>query len=326
MDKKEILKKAAECTGTVLSFPDRGPWGDSKYRGNFSGWIPAVLINRYKAASVSEIFAGGGTTSDLCKDLSIPYVGIDLNPNPVRDNIVSQDVLDESVELPDGFYNADLQILHPPYPSINDIHYSNGMWKGNQDLAKKDIQEMSWEKGMMAINKAIMRGYSAMPKGSYQAVVCGDVRRKVNGQSVFRSMMTSLAIPGEMVQLLIKMQHNTVSGRNSSYGNNLNFFLIEHEYVLVIKKPSGYEIAYVVPCRHRLDVRDSEMATWKDVVYAVLNRLQRSCRLEEIYAEIEGHKKAQTNSHWKEKVRQVLQQLKASGLAKSEERGVWAVA
>lgn len=333
MLKEDIFNKVKEtANGTVLSFPDRGPWGSSKWRGNFSGWIPASLIYRYDAKSVSEIFAGGGTTSDLCKDLQIPYCGIDLNPNPVRDNIIAMDILDENMDLPDAFYNADIQIQHPPYPSIQHVHYANNMWKDTADVATRDIQEMSWEDGMKAINKAILRGYAAMPFGSYQAVVIGDIRRKVDGKSVFKSMLTDLAIPGEMVQLLVKMQHNTVSGRNAMYNNTStnkrNFFLIEHEFVVVIKKPSGYEIAYILPKQYEMDIRDSKTtATWKDVVYAVMRNLGKESSLDEIYSEIEGHKKTQANpENWKAKVRQVLQQLQQAGVTINTQRGVWKLA
>ena len=96
MKKEEIIKYVNEhATSTILSFPDRGSsWGSSSYRGNFSGWIPASIIVRYGCKSVSEIFAGGGTTSDVCRDLEIPYCGIDLNPNPVRPDISVMDILD----------------------------------------------------------------------------------------------------------------------------------------------------------------------------------------------------------------------------------------
>ena len=59
-------------------------------------------------------------------------------------------------------------------------------------------------------------------------------------------MLKDLAMPGETIQILVKMQHNTVSGRNNSYSGNRNFFFIEHEFVVITKKPSGYEIAYVL--------------------------------------------------------------------------------
>lgn len=316
MEKDKIFEVCKQnAATTVLSFPDRGNWGSSSYPGNCSGWIVASLIYRYGCNSVAEIFAGGGTTYDLCQDLKMPYVGIDLNPNPVRPGIISMDILDDNIELPDGFYNADLQFLHPPYPTINDIHYSGATWADTANVGNRDIQEMSWEKGMQAINKAILRGYAAMAPGSYQAVLCGDIRRKGS----FHSMLNELAIPGELVQILVKMQHNTNSGfKKCNYGKR-NFFLIEHEFIAVIKKPSGYEIAYTIPKSYAIDVRDSKTATWKDIVLSVMNKLG-SADLQTIYREIDGHKRCETNPHWKDKVRQILQEY---SYFKNISRGVW---
>ena len=321
MRKEEIISFVkSNATGTLLSFPDRGPWGSANYRGNFSGWIPASIIVRYGCKSVSEIFAGSGTTSDLCKDLEIPYCGIDLNPNPTRQNIVPMNILDYSQDLPNEFYEADLQILHPPYPGINDIHYSNGMWIDSNGLSNMDIQEMSWENGMLAVNKAIMRGYAAMPHGAYQAVVVGDIR----SHGSFHSMLTNLTIPGEQIQVLVKAQHNTTSGRRT-YSNN-KFFYIEHEFIVITKKPSGYEIAFVAPRHYSLDIRDSQSATWKDLVYAVLRQIGASASLEQIYDEIKCHKKVQGNPNWKAKVRQTLQALAKNGSAAHVGYGKWCVA
>lgn len=329
MNRKEIFDYVGQnAEGTILSFKERGPWGDSRYRGNFSGWIPASLIYRYGAESVSEIFAGSGTTSDLCKDLAIPYIGVDLNPNPVRKDIVSMNILDDNCELPDQFLNADLQILHPPYPTINGIHYSNVMWRGDKELEKQDIQEMNWADGMKAINKAIARGYMAMKPGSYQAYVIGDVRQKINNVSTFRSMLSDINIVGELQQILIKAQHNTVSGRNI-YNTNCKrkFFLIEHEFIVVIKKPSGYEIAVIIPRRYECDIRDMEQAaTWKDVVMAALRKINKKTTLDTIYNELSDHKKAKNNVHYKEKIRQTLLALRDKGLVVNTERGVWEVA
>lgn len=331
MKKEEIYKKLSEtANSTVLSFPDRGPWGNKNYRGNFSGWIPASLIYRYDVKSVSEIFAGGGTTSDVCKDLKVAYCGIDLNPEPVRKDIISMDILDFDTEFPEEFYSSELQILHPPYPSINDIQYADSMWKGDELLNSRDIQQMDWKRGMAAVNQAVLRGFSVMEPGSRQAIVVGDIRKRVDGKSVFRSMLSELAIPGELDQILIKMQHNTMSERKTkkqSYYKR-GFFLIEHEYVVVIKKPSGYEIAYTIPHRVSADIRDSvKTATWKTVVYSVLRELGHDASLDEIYDAIKDHKKAKSSpEHWKAKVRQVLQQLEKSGQSVHKRRGVWAVA
>lgn len=137
-------------------------------------------------------------------------------------------------------------------------------------------------------------------------------------------MLTNLTLPGEQVQILVKAQHNTVSG-NRTYNNN-QFFFIEHEFVVITKKPSGYEIAFVVPRHYTMDIRDSQSATWKDVVYAVLRQLGASASLDKIYEEIEPHKKTQGNPHWKAKVRQTLQMLAKTGAATHVAYGKWCVA
>ena len=48
--------------------------------------------------------------------------------------------------------------------------------------------------------------------------------------------------------------------------------------------------------------------------------------LDDIYAEIDGHKKAKSNEHWQAKVRQTLQQLAHSQMAVNTARGRWAMA
>ena len=320
MTKKDIIEELQKNDTTLLSFPNRGPWGNSKYRGNCSGWIPAYFIWKYGAKSVAEIFAGSGTTSDVCRDMEVKYTGIDLNPNPLRENIISMNILDDNILLPDGFYNADMLFLHPPYPSINDVRYSDVMWKDTSGVGIYDIQNMNWENGMQAVNKAVLKGYAAMPPGAYEVILVGEIRSK--GQ--YRSMFQNLAIPGILHQTFIKMQHNTVSG-NRTYSGKNDYALTAHEMIAVIKKPSGYEIAYVMPKEYKTDIRDSNQGTWKDVVMAILHKDKRERHLTEIYQELKGHKKADANPHWQAKVRQTLQELRKAGLAVSTDRGMWSV-
>lgn len=42
MKKEEIKKYVAARNNTVLNFPDRGPWGNNRYRGNCSGWVIGI--------------------------------------------------------------------------------------------------------------------------------------------------------------------------------------------------------------------------------------------------------------------------------------------
>lgn len=319
MKREEMEQELKKYDSTILSFPNRGPWGTSAYRGNCSGWLIAFFIWKYKVKSMAELFAGGGTGYDVCMDMGVPYIGIDLNPNPVRDGIISMDILDKEQELPEGFYSADMVFAHPPYPSIQHVKYANSMWKDKGgELAQRDIQNMSWEDGMKAVNHAVMRGYASMKPGAYEVVLVGDVRRK--GQ--FHSMLQELIIPGQLEQVCVKLQHNTVSGRNT-YSNG-NFIPLAHEMVVVIKKPSGYEIAFTLPKKYCIDVRDSETSTWKDVVMAVLWKAGKvPVTNKYIYDAVKGHKKADKSHNVEAKIRQTLQQLCASSLVKHVQCGVW---
>ena len=318
MKKEDILREIRKQDSTVLSFPDRGPWGSSNYRGNCSGYIPGYFIDLYNAKSVAEVFAGSGTTSDICKDLGVSYVGIDLNPNPTREDILTMNILDETEELPDLFYCADMTFLHPPYPGINKVRYSNAMWKDTQNMANMDIQNMDFETGMNAVNKAIIRTYATMKPGAYEVVLVGEIRSRGEYYSMFRN----LAIPGKLHQTFIKLQHNTVSDRNRNYAKSDRAFTGQ-EMIAVIKKPSGYELAYVIPKVNRIDIRDSKMATWKDIVSAAIRNLKGEFHLSDIYKEIEGCDRAKQNKNWQAKIRQTLQKMQSSGLVHNTQRGIW---
>ena len=76
MTRKEIEKILEQNDSTILSFKDRGPWGDNKYRGNCSGYIQAFLIWKYQVQRMAELFAGSGTGYDVCKDMGIGYFGL----------------------------------------------------------------------------------------------------------------------------------------------------------------------------------------------------------------------------------------------------------
>ena len=134
-------------------------------------------------------------------------------------------------------------------------------------------------------------------------------------------MLTDIVKPGELEQVIIKMQHNTCSG-GRSYSSK-NFVPIVHEYILVLKKTFPYILDFQVPLKKKLDVRDSNSATWRDVVFAVLKKLGKNASLASIYSEIEGHAKAEKNPHWRDKVRQVLQMYPDFV---SESRGIWSLA
>lgn len=317
MTRQEIEQELIKHDSTVLSFPERGPWGDKKYRGNCSGWIQAFLIWKYKVEKMAELFAGSGTGYDVCKDMGISYIGADLNPNPVRSNILNVNALLEDV--PEAFLGSDFTFMHPPYGKEINIPYAGSMYKDpTGELSKSDLGQMPWPEFIKNLNYIVMKYFAAMESGSRMGILMGDVRR--NG--VCHSMLTDIVKPGQLEQVIIKMQHNCVSdGRTYAHKN---FVPIVHEYILVLKKLAPYMLDFQIPCLKELDIRDSHSATWRDVVLACVKKLGKAVSLDAIYAEIEGHKKCKENPHWKDKVRQVLQQLACMGKVTNVSRGVWA--
>ena len=73
---------------TIWSFPDRGCWAthNSKYRGNWSPYIPRNIILRYSKAGdhVLDQFVGSGTTLIEAKLLNRRGIGIDINPGALE--------------------------------------------------------------------------------------------------------------------------------------------------------------------------------------------------------------------------------------------------
>ena len=233
--------------------------------------------------------------------------------------------------------------MHPPYGSEIGIPYAGAEWGAEKKWTKVngrnkctiidhtdeliprmgydpkdyDLGRMEWNKFIKTLNAIIMKYYSAMENGAMMGILMGDVRR--NGK--FHSMLTDVVKPGQLEQIIIKMQHNTVSERQNIQYAHKNFVPLIHEYVMVLKKIAPYIIDFSLPTKYEGDIRDSSSATWRDVVVAVMNKLGGKANLDAIYNEVEGHKKCQSNVHWKEKVRQTLQQYT---IFKNLERGVWA--
>ncbi len=316
MTKQEIERQlAAFATSSVFSAPDRGPWGDNRYRGNCTGWLIAAFIRTYGVKRLAELFAGGGTGSDVARDMGIQYIGADLNPNPKRSDIITLDAVAD--EVPDAFREADFIFAHPPYGAEIRIPYAGSMYADpDGSLSRKDLGQMPWDRFMDTLNKVILKYYSAMAPGARMGLLVGNIRR--NG--VYRSMLTALALPGEVVQTMVKIQHNcTSNGREYS---SRNFFTTDHEDIVVIRKPGGFLISYTLPRRREVDIRDAAGSTWKDVVRTVLQSFGRPVSLFEIYNAVDGHAKTRTNPHWQEKIRQTLQ----TGRFSHDARGTWSLA
>lgn len=91
---------------SIVSYPNRGNWGKSSYRGNHSGHLMVDLINQLNPKLVCDANEGSGTNRDVCREMGVEYIGLDLHSGH---DFTRHFILDQ---LPRP---ADLVWTHPPY-------------------------------------------------------------------------------------------------------------------------------------------------------------------------------------------------------------------
>ena len=204
---------------SVVSHPDRGPWGDSKYWGNCSGWLVKDLILRFNCRSVFDPAEGGGTVRDVVSGINrflkrtIAYEGRDLKRG--------WDVL--TSPLPERRF--DLVWYHPPYWDI--IPYSDGL---NDLSACKSLEEFEDK-----LTRSVERLTRTVEHGGILAVLIGDKRKAGKYYPLMRSLLNNQNI-GELRALIIKVQHHCRSDTRC-YGSGNPFLIpIRHEYCLIFQK------------------------------------------------------------------------------------------
>jgi hypothetical protein len=204
---------------SVVSYPDRGPWGDPRYRGNCSGHLVKDLILRFNCQSVFDPAEGSGTVRDVVSGINkylrqgINYEGRDLNKG--------WDIL--SSPLPEKQF--DLVWYHPPYWDI--IHYSDNP----KDLSScRTLEDFEFK-----LNQSVEKLVQAVKHGGILAILIGDKRKEGNYYALFRTLLLNRNI-GQLKAIIIKVQHNCSSDR-VFYGLRNPFMIpIKHEYCLVFQK------------------------------------------------------------------------------------------
>lgn len=296
---------------SIVSYPERGDDGRNSYRGNCSGKIIEDLIGQYKVKEICDYMCGSGTTEDVANRLGIPSHCYDLNRG--------FDVM--TMDLPE---RSSFTFWHPPYHDM--IVYSGEQYSAEEVMQKYGfdprISDLSrckdWDEFVDRMNFCCMKMYNALEKGGRLAVLMGDYKQKGR----LYSMLSDIAKPG-LEQIIIKAQHNCMS-YGKKYSNN-NFVPIVHEYLMVLKKANALIYEFRLPRKVRLDIRDmGASATWCDVIYGIMSEHGKKLSLADLYAMIDGHKKAVNNPNWQAKVRQTLQMH--PDLFSHVERGVWRAA
>jgi hypothetical protein len=205
---------------SVVSYPDRGPWGNAQYRRNCSGWLAKDLILRFKVESVFDPAEGSGTVKEVVEGInkhkakSIRYEGRDLRKG--------WDIL--TSPLPERKF--DMAWYHPPYWDI--IRYSGD----RRDLSNSQTLEDYETK----LNQSAKRLFQAIKPGGILAILIGDKRKNGTYYPLMRSLLMNPGL-GELRAIIIKVQHHCRSDNREYREGNPFMIPIKHEYCLVFQKP-----------------------------------------------------------------------------------------
>ena len=230
---------------TVWSFPDHDHWAthDSKWRGNWTPYIPRNILLRYSEEGelVLDQFAGGGTTLVEAKLLNRNIIGIDVNEDALlrcREKTAFTHVgANGSVYLKRGdarnlsfipSEGIDLICTHPPYADI--IQYSQNN--------PEDLSRLSVPLFLAGMKRVAQESFRVLKPHKYCAILMGDLRKK--GYIVplgFEVMRLFNDVGFKTKEIIFKEQHNCRStGYWQANSSRKSFLLIAHEYLFVFDK------------------------------------------------------------------------------------------
>lgn len=273
---------------SIISYKDRGYYGNSSYRGNCSGYVIKDLIrqfysNKSRPKKFIEVFSGGGTGKDVAKELEIKN-SLHLDLNNGWDALIN--------DIPSG---ADFIFSHPPYWDI--VKYE----KQRKKYEKTDLSNgMPYEEFINKLNIVNEKIYNSLIVGGRHATLIGDIRK----QGKYYSILKDMKWFGEIETHIIKIQHNCLSD-NKIYNNN-SFIPIKHEHILVFKKNKIWIIDIKEINYKKENIMNSINITWRDLIQATLEYLKNSATVDEIYNILSKSKKAKNNNYVREKIRQTL--------------------
>ena len=281
---------------SMLSFPNRGPYGNPAYPGNTSGEVILRLIRHYMPKLYCDPTEGGGTSADCVAELrregvKIDYVGLDLHSGF---DLLSDPLL---ARLP---RHADFVFFHPPYHSM--ITFSSHVW-GDSPHPSDLSRCASYEEYLAKMFIAMRNIHEAVRRGGRYCVQIGDMRRA----GVYYAIQADLLklAPGKLDSIIIKEQHNCTSSRRRYPGRIVS---IAHEYLLIFERIGM--VVSMLDCALQTSQNLKTLAnlTWQAVVESALRSLGGEARVEEIYRAIEGNPKTERRPNWQARVRATLQE------------------
>lgn len=143
---------------SLHAHPDRGPYGDPRYRGNCSGILIRDLLQFFRPRSVWDPMTGSGTCADVCRELGIACDQRDLRSG--YDAAAANSVR--------GQRPVEFVWLHPPYWSL--IRYS--------DDSRCLSNAPTLEEFAQRLSQVVRNTLEVLTKDGHLAILMGDLRKQ----------------------------------------------------------------------------------------------------------------------------------------------------
>ncbi|WP_282109338.1 DNA adenine modification methylase [Shewanella algicola] len=279
-------------TNSIVSYPDRGPYGNRQYRGNCTGYLVADLIDNFLPAGglFVDPAIGGGTSYDVAVAKGVRFFGTDLHSG--------FNLLVDDLETYIG-EKADLCFFHPPYGNM--ISYSGNMWGTQSGTHKYDMSCFTDSEFKQALKLSLINISDATKANGYYGILMGNQKRK--GEYINWSSIAEDLAPDPLVSEIIKVQHNCVSDTRT-YTSKAPIIRIQHEKLLIFKKLQEVNAVSSFECF----VRDIESNISNELLITLKRLMQCNSWTEAEILDLLSNVYAETglNIDWKGLVAQLL--------------------
>ncbi len=182
---------------SIHAAQSRGPWGDASYPGNCGGYLIKDLLRFFGAKSVFDPMEGSGTCRDVCEELRIECVSMDLKSG--------FDACDLS-SYPDREF--DFVWAHPPYWRMK--VYSND---------PRDLSAAPTLEDFLAKYEQMIRNCASVLKpGGHFAILMGDYTDREYGFVPLVYHTKRLCFKAGLTQActdIVRLSHGASSSRKS---------------------------------------------------------------------------------------------------------------
>lgn len=278
---------------SIVSYFARGQYGSNAYRGNCSGLLVKDLLEHFEPSFVIDPMAGSGTVEDVCKDLKVPCMSLDLNPKYGGFDAYKYD-------LPRSSKFVFAHLPYMVYEGSSMPQYSGVMW-GNEKLPTDGSHIHDPELFTAWFNQVVANLYRGLRVGGRLVLLMGNSRYK----GKFYSMYKNMNLYGNLECVIAKAQYNCMSD-SMNYKGKSKFIPTIHEDLVILRKDHEFSIPCLIVTKTVSSILTSIKSTWRAIMQSIVEHYGGKITRDALFAEMQKHPKAKGNNTLRNTMRREL--------------------